>query len=73
MYDTKWSHKDSAVEIREKASRVAVYVATPDASLRASLEAKRQRLIAAEAALQFDPARNDADYQQLAQLLASLK
>jgi len=73
VYDTKWSHKDSAVEIREKASRVAVYVATPDAGLRASLEAKRQRLIAAEAALQFDPARNDADYQQLAQLLASLK
>ena len=73
VYDTKWSHKDTAIEIREEASLVAVYVATPDASLRAFLDAKRQRLIAAEAALQFDPARNDADYQQLVQLLASLK
>ena len=65
--------RNGLLEIRDRASRVAVYVATPDASLRASLEAKRQRLIAAEAALQFDPARNDADYQQLVQLLASLK
>ncbi len=73
VYDTRWSHKDSALEIRDKASRVAIYIATPDAGLRASLEAKRQRLVAAEAALQFDPARNDADFQQLAQLLESLK
>lgn len=73
LYDTKWSREDSKVEIIEKASRVAVYVATPDASLRTAIENNRQRLIAAEAALQFDPAQNDADYQQLVQLLDSLK
>lgn len=73
VYDTKWSRKKDAVQIHEKASRVAMYIATPDATLRASLEAKRQQLIASEAALQFDPARNDADYQQLVQLLESLK
>ncbi|MBX7256067.1 MAG: hypothetical protein K1Y02_06865 [Candidatus Hydrogenedentes bacterium] len=73
LYDTNWSRKGSAVEIREKASRAAIYVVSPDASLRSSLEAKRQRLVAAEDALQFDPARNDADFQQLVELLQSLK
>ncbi len=73
VYDAEWLHKDSAVEISAKASRVAVYVATPDVRLRASLETKRQRLIAAEEALQFDPARNESDFQELVQLNESLK
>ena len=73
VHDVKWSRKHGAVEIREKASRVAIYVATPDSQLRASIENKRQGLIAAEAALQFDPARIDADFQQLVQLRGSLK
>ena len=73
VYDVKWSHKDGAVEIHEKTSRVAIYVATPDPQLRASIENKRQGLISAETALQFDPARNDADFQQLVRLFESVK
>ncbi|MCX5772480.1 MAG: hypothetical protein NTZ09_19700 [Candidatus Hydrogenedentes bacterium] len=73
VYDTTWSIQDGAVEIQENTSRVAVYLATPDKSLRAYLEGKRQKLIATEAALQFDPARNDADFNQLVQLSESAK
>jgi predicted neuraminidase len=56
-----------------KTSRVAMCVATPDPQLRASIENKRQELIGAEAAIQFDPARTDADFQQLVQLGEPLK
>ncbi len=73
LYDVEWTREGNVVKIREKASRVVVYVAAPDSTLRASLEEKRQKLIAAENALQFDPARNDADFQQLVQLNESLK
>ncbi len=73
VYDTKWARKDGAVEIHEKTSRVAIYVATPDPQLRAAIEKKRQGLVAAETAIHFDPARNDADFQQLVQLRGSLK
>ena len=52
-------------------SRVAVYVATPDAKSRSYIEGKRKRLIDAEAALQFDPARNDDDFNRLVQLAGS--
>jgi len=71
VYDVKWSRQDSAVEIRDKASRVGIYIAATDASLRAYLENKRQQLIEAEAALQFDPARNNADFNRLVQLAGS--
>jgi len=71
VYDVKWSHEDGAVEIREKASRVAIYIATPDANLRSHLENKRQQLIASESAVQFDPARSDADFVLLEQLAGS--
>lgn len=73
LYDTRWSLKDGAVEILESASRVAIYIATPDPQLRTAIENKRQGLIASEAALQFDPAQNDADFEKLVQLNESLK
>jgi hypothetical protein len=69
--EVKWSWQDDAIEIRDKASRVAIYIATPDTKLRAYLETKRQQLIATEAALQFDPARDDKDFEQLVQLANS--
>ncbi len=72
IYDTNWSMKEGAVEIEEQASRVAIYVVAHDAELRNSLEQERQELVAAEDALQFDPAHNDADFQKLEQLLEHL-
>lgn len=70
LYDVKWTIRDGAVEIREKASRAVLFLATPDPGLRKMLEHKREQLIATENALQFDPARNDADFAQLEQLAA---
>ncbi len=71
LHDVKWTFRDGAVEIREKSSRAVLLIATPDPALRNVLEHKRGQLIAAENALQFDPARNDADFAQLEQLLAA--
>ncbi len=69
VYDAQWTVSNDGVEIHGKASRVAVHIATPDQALRGVLENRRQQLVAAEAALQFDPARSDADFHQLEQLL----
>ena len=65
VYDVKWSINGNSVDIRDKASRVAVYFATRDVNLRNQIEDKRGQLAAAESALQFDPAHNDADFAQL--------
>ena len=69
VYDVDWNLKDGVVEISEKTSRVAIYVATPDDALRSRMEEERQQLIAIENAYQFDPARNDEDFKQLEALL----
>lgn len=73
VHDVEWALKDRTVQICEEANRVAVYLATPDDRLRSAIEEKRQHLIASEAALEFDPARNDADFQQLVQLSETLQ
>ncbi len=58
------------VEISDKSSKVAIYVATRDASLGAVLGAKLATLIAAEAAFGFDPIRVPADMETLKNLAA---
>ena len=68
VYDAEWSGEDGAIEIREEASRVAVYVAARDVGLRDTIEAERQQLVASEAALDFDAARSDADFALLKEL-----
>ncbi len=65
----KWSQTGGAIEIEDEISLVGVYLATPQGELRSNLEAKRQELIAAEAALAFDPGTNDGDFAALAHLL----
>lgn len=67
----RWTPSGRGIEIKDRASEVAIYVATPDKNLRAQLEAKRQRLVQTEAAWQFDPARNDADFEELVKLLGA--
>lgn len=71
LYDVKWSLKDGAVGIVEQANRAMIYIATPDKGLRSRLEGERLMLVEAEKALQFDPARNDADFNRLVQLPGS--
>ena len=71
VYDVEWSRQNNAVEISDTASRAVLYIATPDPNLRSAIEAKRQELIEAETALDFDPARDDDDFEQLVQLADS--
>ena len=65
----EWSDQGDAVVITDQANKVAMYIATPDRNLRAYLEARREKLMKVEAALQFDPARNDEDFEQLVQIV----
>ncbi|HRI87989.1 MAG TPA: hypothetical protein PLJ47_02000 [Candidatus Hydrogenedentes bacterium] len=63
--EVSWAKTKSGVRIRDAASKVAIYIATPDKSLRTQIEARRNALIAEEASYNFDPARNDADFAAL--------
>jgi hypothetical protein len=60
---------DGRVVIRDRVSRVAVYVAAADAGERARIEARRVALVAEEDGLAFDPGRNPADLEVLQQLV----
>lgn len=71
IYEVKWTLRNGRVEIKDNASRVMLYLATPDKTLRDRVEEERELLVTAEEALQFDPARNDADFDQLVHLLES--
>jgi hypothetical protein len=64
----RWTQKANGIEITDCISQVGIYVATPNKELRRQLEAERQELLKEEVRLQFDPARNDADFAQLARL-----
>lgn len=64
----EWSYQGDSIVIQDQISKVGIYIATPDTDLRSYLESKRAKLMDAEAAFQFDPARNDTDFKQLAEL-----
>lgn len=69
IYDTMWEKDTQEIIIKDTASRVAVFIATPQRNLRHDLEEKRKELIAFEKSFTFDPAKNDADFELLASLL----
>ena len=60
-----------ALEIRDRVSRLAIYVAANRAGERDRIEARRKALVADEAAFAFDPGRNTADLELLRHLLDS--
>ncbi|MCL4180880.1 MAG: hypothetical protein KJ072_24420 [Verrucomicrobia bacterium] len=60
---------DGRITIRDRVSRVAVYVAATVPGERDRIEARRQALIAAENALGFEPGRNPGDLAILRGLL----
>jgi hypothetical protein len=68
---TRVEHRivDGAVEFRDRANRVAVYVAAVDAGERGRIEARRRMLVAEEDALGFDPGRNPEDLAVLRRLV----
>ena len=53
------------VAIDDRVSKVGIYGATRDPSLRVRLEARRRELIRFEESFVFDPARSDADFEVL--------
>lgn len=60
----------SGVHIQDRVSKVAIYVATMDSSLREKLETRRRALVRFEDSFQLDPARRDEDFEALATFLA---
>ncbi len=64
-HDVRWTVTEAGVKISDQVDRVAVYVATPDGNARAERAKRIEELKAAEAALGFDPAANDADFMVL--------
>ena len=57
------------VEIRDRVSRVAVYVVAAAPGAQARIETRRQRLVAAENAIGFDPGRVPADLGVLQEIV----
>jgi hypothetical protein len=63
------SMTDGMLTIRDRISRVGIYVAAAKMGERERLETRRQSLVAAEKALAFDPAHNPDDFNELSKLL----
>jgi hypothetical protein len=55
--------------IQDKASRVAIYVASSKAGERARLEARRSGLLSVERSIDFNPAQREEDLAVLRALL----
>lgn len=69
--DVQGKPQTGGIRINDRASRVAIYLVTSNKALRAELEAKRQRMVQEEASTDFDPARSDADFAELVNLLGA--
>jgi hypothetical protein len=65
IYDVKWSATPDGVMIEDTLDRVSVYVATTRQEMRDELRKRLNELLAAEAAVGFDPASNDEDFATL--------
>jgi len=61
--------KDGILALRDRVSRVAIYVVASAAGERERIEARRQALMAEENVFGFDAGRNPADLAALKQLL----
>jgi hypothetical protein len=61
--------KDGVLEIRDRVSRVAIYVAATHSGERERVEARRKALTTEEDSSGFDPARNASDLEALRRLL----
>ncbi|MCA9438254.1 MAG: hypothetical protein KC978_20885, partial [Candidatus Omnitrophica bacterium] len=67
-YPVDWSREDEGIMIHDQASKVAVYIASPDVNLKSKIESELQSLMEEASALQFDPGRDDADFEDLKRL-----
>jgi len=65
IQDVTYRSTSQGVVIDDRVSKVGIYVATRDPSLRERLETRRRELIRFEESFDFDPARSDADFEAL--------
>jgi hypothetical protein len=70
VFPVEHSVKGQLLEIRDRVSRVGIYVAATRTGERERIEARRKTLVAEEDALGFDPGNSPADLAVLKQLLA---
>jgi hypothetical protein len=68
IQDVTHRSTSQGVAVDDRVSKVGIYVATRDPSLRERLEARRRELIRFEESFDFDPARSDADFEALRSL-----
>ncbi len=61
--------KEQLLEVRDRVSRVAIYVAATRAGERERIETRRKTLMAEENSLGFNPGQNEADLTVIRQLL----
>jgi hypothetical protein len=71
-YDVSFEHRGESIKVTDALSRVGIYVVSAEPGLRAELSTRREVLIAYEQAFGFDPAGNDADFQQLVEFAKQL-
>lgn len=69
VHDVSWQPANDGVRISDRQHKVAVYVAALNQLAREELRQRQRELIAVEAAYQFDPAHNDADFATLQAIL----
>ena len=65
VYPVNYNVTDQGVQIADKQSKVAIYVATPYPEMRTLIEGKRQTLLVYEQSLNFDPANKNRDFELL--------
>lgn len=65
LYDCEYYFRDGSVEIREQASRVAIFVVEGDVAVAAELHRRRKALIDMVNGLDFDPGQNSEDLATL--------
>jgi hypothetical protein len=63
------SVRDGVLQIQDKASRVAVYVASAKVGERARLESRRAGLLSVEQSIDFNPAQREEDLAVLRAML----
>jgi hypothetical protein len=69
----KYSFRDGAVEIEDRASRVAIYVISARKGERERIEVRRKELVGYEDKFGFDPGKNPADLSILEKLLVAVE
>lgn len=67
--DAVWLATGQGIQITDRQSKVAIYVAARDKSLRPALARRHRELVAQEESLGFDPVRNPADGECLKKYL----